>query len=168
MPSIPRAVTEDLGYARAYQEWFPGTQPAAGANYTLNIPGQFATRLLAVTFRLVCDANAANRVVTVDYLDGAGNTYCSSGAAAVITANQTQDYFGHVDHGTAEWNTNTPVFFPLADVILTPGRQMQITVANKQAGDQLSRIFKVWERYPTGRRGYDEGQSTPVFTRGRR
>lgn len=167
MPSVPRAVTEDLGYARAYQEWFPGAQPAAGANYTLSIPGQFATRLLAVTFRLVCDANAANRVVTVDYLDGAGNTYASAGAAAVITAGQTQDYFGSLDHGTSEWNTNTPVFFPLIDALLMPGRQLQITVANKQAGDQLSRIFKIWERYPTGPRGYDEAEYTPRSFRGR-
>lgn len=168
MPPAPRAVTEDLGYSKAYEEWVPVASPAAGANAQIVVPGQFATRLIAITFRLVTDANAANRIATVDYQDGAGNTFVSSGASAVQTASLTQDYFGDTERGVAEWNTNTPVWFPIADVILMPGRIVQVTVANKQATDQLSRIFAVFERYPTGPRGYDEAQSAPRVIRARR
>lgn len=152
-----RGLLEPFSYGRGFEEIQYGTQPAAGASFSLTVPGAFDTRLLSITYRLVTDANAANRAVTVDYDDGNGQLFAREGAGLVVTANTTQDFAGNVGRGVAEWAANTIVFHPLAESILEGGQKIQINVANIQVGDQLSRIVLKLERFPSGVRDYPEG-----------
>lgn len=131
--------------------------PAAGANYTLAVPGQWEMRVLSVLFTFVADANAANRVVTLDHVSPDGKVFASSGASAVITATTTQAYIGQIDRTNSEWNANTPIWFPIADFWVKPAYSARITVANIQATDQLSAIRLIVERFETGPAGYPQG-----------
>jgi hypothetical protein len=123
-----------------------GTSPGAGANFALTSPGRPGWRLVAVRCRLVCDAGAANRSVTVDYEDGNGTVFVSNGLVAVATANQTVDYTFAADRGADSSNVNFQMFAPLFPIEFDGGQNLQINVAGKQAGDQLSRIVLVFER----------------------
>jgi hypothetical protein len=123
-----------------------GTSPGAGVNFALVTPGRPGWRLVAVRCRLACDANAANRSLTVDYEDGNGTVFVSNGVAAVQTANQTADFTFAADRGADTSNTNFQVFAPLMPAEFDGGQSLQINVLNKQAGDALTRIVLVFER----------------------
>lgn len=123
-----------------------GTSPAAGANFSLTNPGRPGWLLVGVLFRLVTDANAANRSVTVDYDDGNGSLYMSNGIQGVVTANTTALFAFDAHRDTSEANVNNQVFAPLYPAAFEPGTKLQINVLNKQAGDQLDRIMLVYER----------------------
>jgi hypothetical protein len=142
----------DLQYARP-QKYAPrpleivlGDKPAAGAGFTLTSPGRPGWRLVAVTFRLVTDANAANRSVTVDYDDGNGSLFGSNGMQGLVTANTTALFSFDRQRTVSEANTNSQVFAPLLPVEFQGGQKLQINVLNKQATDQLDRVVLVFER----------------------
>lgn len=146
MSSTELAHARPQKYAPRPLEIVPGTSPTAGANFALTSPGRPGWRLVIVRFRLVTDANAANRSVTVDYDDGNGTVFWSGGLQGVVTANTTADFTFDAERGLSEANTNNQVFGCLYPYEFMPGQALQINVLNKQAGDQLSRIVAVFER----------------------
>lgn len=160
-PQGTRGLLEPFGYGRGYAEIVFGTAPAAGANFSYLIAGQYSTRILSAVFTLVCDANAANRAVTLDYVTPEGRVWASNGIGAVTVANATQKYSGQIDRSHGEQATGTTYFFAISDLFIDPGNSIAINVANKQVGDQLSAITMVLERFPTGNRGYPEGATAP-------
>jgi hypothetical protein len=123
-----------------------GDTPAAGANFSLTTPGRPGWLLLAVTFRLVTDGNAANRSVTVDYDDGNGSLFGSNGMQPVIAATTTQLLAFQANRGQSEWNANGQSFHPLMPVEFQGGQKLQINVLSIQAGDQLDRIVMTFLR----------------------
>lgn len=165
MSNVPHegaaSVTEGLlgpfAYGRGFLEVETPANPAAGANFSKTVDGRYVSRLVAVTFTLVTDANVANRVVSVDIQDGNGKLLNSRGPAVQILAGTTQQFSADVNRGGDDWISGGNVFFGLNSYYLEPGRLVAITVASKQVGDQLSAIVLSWERFPTGPRGYPEG-----------
>jgi hypothetical protein len=142
----------DLEYARP-QKYAPtpleivkGDTPAAGANFSLTSPGRPGWKLVAVLFRLVTDANVANRSVTVDCDDGNGTLFLSNGIQGVVTANTTALFSFAAGRAISEANVNNQVFAPLQPAEFMGGQKLQINVLNKQAGDQLDRVVLVFER----------------------
>lgn len=135
---------------RGYPDFFSPASPAAGANYSFTV-GSFNVdflRVVAVMATLTTDANVANRLFAVDYISGATSTRVRSAATVLITASTSATVFQwDTAHTLSEWNTGTPVFVPLADVILTPGWTVQLTVDNKQVGDTITAISVVVEKY---------------------
>ncbi len=123
-----------------------GTAPAAGANFELVTPGRPGWLLLAVTFRLVTDANVADRGVTVDYDDGNGSLFGSNGLQPVVAATTTELYSFQANRGQSEWNSKGQAFSPLMPVEFQGGQKLQINVLSKQAGDQLDRIVMTFLR----------------------
>lgn len=124
-----------------------GVTPAAGANFSLTWGVSEDWWLYAVTFRLVTDANAANRSPTVDVDDGNGHLLTSNGIQGLTTANTTAIFSFQANRGQSEGNTNLQAFAPLLPVILEPSQALQINVLNKQAGDQLDRIVCTFLRH---------------------
>ena len=133
-------------YAPRPLEIVYGTSPAAGANFSQTSPGRPGWVLVAVLFRLVTDANVADRAVTVEYDDGNGQLFGQNGIGAVVAASTTETFAFQANVGQAAWNTGGQAFAPLFPVAFLPGQLLKITVANKQAGDQLDRIVLVFER----------------------
>jgi hypothetical protein len=125
-----------------------GAQPAAGANFALTSPARQFWQLIAATFTLVTDANAATRFVTVDYDDGKGVLFGSNGAQGGVALSTTAVFSFQATRGASEANTGNQIFVPLQPVFFEPGQALQINVLNKQAGDQLSRIAFTFHRLP--------------------
>jgi hypothetical protein len=133
-------------YAPRPLEIVLGDKPAAGASFSLTSPGRPGWRLIGATFRLVTDANVADRAVTVDYDDGNGSLFGSNGFGAVVQASTTELFSFQANIGQAAWNTRGQAFVPLMPVEIMGGQKLQINVLGVQVGDQLDRIVLVFER----------------------
>lgn len=146
---------DSFSYGRGAQNVVPVATPAAGATQSVTVPGEYVYRVLAARVSLTTDANAANRLLTLDYVDPRGNTYVQNGAGLVVTANTSAQVFQWSRGRTvAEWAANTPVFCPLDSVFLAPGWVIRWNVANIQVGDTLTALRLLVEQYETGDRGY--------------
>lgn len=150
------ALTQPYSVGDLPQTKVDGTQPAAGASFTLKLSGDHVRRLVSVVFKLTTDANAANRYCTVEYQGDNGNAFSVNAAAVVVTASTTNQRFaGSADRGTSEWNTGTDVLFPLAPIFLHGGDTVKINVGSVQAGDQLSAIELVFDMFSTDPARFD-------------
>lgn len=112
---------------------------------------------MACRFTLTTSSHAASRSVTVDYAYKESGIFASAGPTVLQTASGTGVYNGMVGFGTSDWNTGTPAFFSLPNIILLPGQQLQINVANIDTADTLTAITFVRERFQTGPQGFPLG-----------
>jgi len=148
----------ELEYGLPYYDVLQVASPAAGANAVQAVDGAWACRVLAATASLTTDANAANRFVSLDFIQGRTAVPIRNGAGLVITASTTgQVFHWQRNRAVGEWATNTPVFVPLLDYLVPPGWSIQFTVDNKQAGDQLSALTLFVVKYQTGPEGVPLG-----------
>lgn len=137
-------------YGAAYPQWIAVTTPAAGATASYTVTGLAGVRPLAARLSLTTDANAANRLVTVDYIDAKGTTWLRNGAGLVVTANTTAQTFEfNATRTVAEWAANTPVFAPLAPYFLPPGFSVKFNVTNIQATDAISGLTLWFDTFQT-------------------
>lgn len=127
-----------------------GSNPGANTNFTLLNDARWIWRPVSCVFTITTDANVANRYVTIEMADGGARSYAVSAAAVVVTASTTQRFCGTILRGTSEWNTGTDVLFPLSPVFLWPGDTFKITIGSIQAGDTITNIRFVFDRFPTG------------------
>lgn len=133
-----------------WQDFLDPASPAAGANYstTAAVFNADFVRVVSCTATLATDANAANRLFSLDFITGRSVKQIRNAATLLITANTSATVFQwDKAHTVSEWNTGTPVFIPLADIMLGPGWTIQLTVDNIQAGDQISAVHFVLEKY---------------------
>lgn len=147
MPAVP-GLTLPYGSARGVQEPFKIADPSAGTAASFTVDGRGLRRLNTLVFTLTTNGTAANRYPTVEYQGGDGLAFCVNGAGVVVTASLTQRYAGSISRGQAEWASNTDVLFPLDDVFLYPSNVLTVTVASMNAGDTLTDIRGVLERFP--------------------
>jgi hypothetical protein len=132
---------------------FPAS-PAAGAQLSVTVQGEWWVRVLHARATITTDANAANRLVTLDYVNARSQTIARNGAGVVVTASTTNQAFEwDFQRTVAEWAANTPVFAPLSPLFLDPASSIKFAVDNIQVGDQLASLSLVLEKFPTGPRG---------------
>jgi hypothetical protein len=143
------ALGQEYGYGRSFQSVVRGTNPAAGASFSLTLDSRWVWRCVSAVFTLTTDANVANRYVTLECTSDDGASYAVSGAAVVFTAGGTARFVGSLTQGVAEWNTGTDAFFHLAPVWMFGGTVLTITVGSIQVGDTLTKIRFVFDRVPT-------------------
>lgn len=124
-----------------------GAIPAAGADFTQAIDGQFYARLNTVFVRLVTSAAVANRQVVLEYRDQGNNRWSVTGASAAQTAGTTVDYYFSCFRPEEKTALDGTTVLPLDPLILLPTDNFRVHVALMDAGDQLSRIRFVWERF---------------------
>lgn len=144
-----------FSYPHGWPEVVYGTQPAAGGGFSLTNPGRIGWLLLGVTFRLVTDANAANRFVRVEADDGSGTIYSRNGFAQAVTAGTTAFFTFQGSRGSSDWNANNEAYLPLQPLLFAPGHKLLISIAGVQAGDQLSQIALMFERFPDFPEAFD-------------
>jgi len=149
----PHLLDPALDYPAAYRfgraEYVKGTAPAAGAHFTQTVGGDLFVRLLTVSARLVTDATVASRELVLQYRDNDGTVYAQQGINATVAASQTADYFFSAFQPQVVATVNGSSLVPLWPLILVPTHDFRLFVVNVQAGDQLSRIRFVWERFYT-------------------
>lgn len=126
-----------------------GASPTAGAAFTQAVDGINYVRLVSVFFRLVTDANVANRVPFIEYLSSEGLRFAISGAPLTVTASTTTDFYFSSFRTYADWPIDSTVLTPLEPTILSPAMSFKISATSIQATDQISRVRFVWERFFT-------------------
>lgn len=131
----PRA--EELG--DAVLDFLDIADPAAGANASIPLGGSVEVALLCVKAHFVADGNAANRLVSVDYISRSV-TYVRNHAAQVYVASSDTQLQWDTQHTVSDFAANSTTFIPLLPLWLPRGVAAQITVDSVQAGDQLSAI----------------------------
>lgn len=162
---VTEGLLEQVEEGRGFFETVVGAQPGAGSGFTLPPDSRYITVPLFVSCRLVASADAANRFVAVDYVDGNGNTYARNGGGFVSIANATADFYWLHDRTQGEHATGSPYLLPLSHDYIRPGYSLKITVDGIQAADQLSRIIFGVDRLPTGPRGYVLGATSAGHVR---
>jgi hypothetical protein len=124
--------------------------PAAGSNFALTVGSRnvVGLRIVACKATLTTDANVATRFFSLDYIGGRSLTMIRNAATVTVSASQSATvYQWDTAHTLSEWNTGTPVYAPLVDVLLVPGWSIQLTIDNIQAGDTITAISFVVESY---------------------
>lgn len=123
--------------------------PAAGAATTIKVDGNYIVQPLAVYFKLSTDANVPDRYAQVDYLDADDNIFLSNVAGQDITANA--DVFASFSRWAPALDRTAEIRMtvPLAATLLLPTWKIQIGAFQLQAGDQISQVRILWQRYFT-------------------
>jgi hypothetical protein len=155
---VTGGLLEDVDYGRGFFETVVGAQPVAGAPYLLPTQFQYITLPLFITAHFVASAQAANRQLAVEYVDGNGNTYSRDGAPLVVAADGAVTCWWAHDRGSAYAVTNGDQFVGLSHDYIRPGYLIRVTARNLQSEDQLSAVVLGVDRLPTGPRGYQLGR----------
>lgn len=126
--------------------------PAAGAELSITVPGQETWIVESLAFRLVTDATAATRVVTVNVDDGSDN-YLFTGANAAHGASSTFDYCAFRGSSSVHNASGVALIpWPESGLVLPPGHRIQTNTGSIQVGDQFSAILVAAIVLPTGPR----------------
>ena len=117
--------------------------PAAGAEISTSVPTNTRWQLLGARFVLTCDANAANRRVTLIIDDGTNETLADS-AGALQTANQARNYSfaDGIPADTGFIGAELRVAIPTTLKLFQAWR-IRTSTAALQVGDQFSSIYLV-------------------------
>lgn len=125
-----------------------GVDPAAGAEFTQAVDGNFWIVLLAFTVRLNTDANVAARTLRLEYRDAEDNAYDVMGNPVTYPASTTnEDFFFSIYQTRGEWEVSTSNLVPLHPLPLPPTHDFHVEVTNIQAGDTLTRIRYVVQEF---------------------
>lgn len=155
--SAPAVEVAPARFNRWYYDWLDVTTPAAGAAASVTVAGDYYLRVIAARLSITTDGNAANRFVSLDYVNARGITYVRNAASTVITASTTgQAFEWNYQRTIAEWNSNTPILCPCLDMWLPPGFAVKFAVDNIQATDQISGLRLSVMKYPSGIEGGPE------------
>lgn len=153
-----QGLLQPFGRGAGYQDFVPLTAPAAGANLSFTVEARNYVRVLGARCNITTDANAANRFVSLDYINPRGQTMMRNAVAFVLVANVTnQKYEWSAQRSDGAAVANTPVLAPVMPLFLAPGTLAQITIDNIQAGDAITLASLVVERFDTGSLGYSAG-----------
>lgn len=162
MTWVTQGLVQPFGVGLAFIDYPPIVAPAAGANKALTVGGENYVRVLAARATFTPDANAASRLVSLDFINGRAQTVVrNAGAVLFAAASGAQAFEWSLNRTVAEWNTGTPVFIPLAPLFLEPGFTVQFTADSIQVGDTFTNLSLVLERWPTGPRGEPVGVTAP-------
>jgi len=142
------SLTQPIGIGLGVQEPFSMQTPAAGAGFTFTCDGRGQRRLSSLVFTLAASAVVASRYPALEFRGGDGNAYAVAAVAATLTAGNTQRYVFATNYAAQAWNTGTDAFAPLPAVFLSPGDTLVLTIASVDAGDQVTLVRGVMERYP--------------------
>lgn len=125
--------------------------PGAGLTASFGIDGSSWRRIVAARATLTTDANVANRLVSLDYIDGRGTTRHKNSATVVQPASKTNVLYEWSRDRTSTDNVvDTLQALPLLEQWMPPGFVVKFNVTNIQAGDTLTGLSLWLERWDTG------------------
>jgi hypothetical protein len=112
--------------------------PAVATGFTKRVTGASRWRVQSVSFVLVADANAANRIARVEYLDAAGAVFFAVAAPFTVTANITSRLNFGIGIQQFGANAAAQIGAGLPAFKLNAGLAIRVAVTAIQAGDQIS------------------------------
>ena len=157
------ALTQAFGVGRGTVEVFSIAAPGAGVQFTRTTVQGYWERILSMFFLLTTSAAVANRQVAVEVQDGDGNVLGGAAAGQVQAASLAGRYY-------AGWSmSNTSAAAPirqslaLPPMFLQPSWKIVSNVAALDAGDTITLIRGVVERFGIGADGTPVGEVQPVY-----
>ena len=135
-------------YAVGWQEPVYLADPAVGQNFVHTVDGRFFTRVVAVQFTLVTSAVVANRFPALILSDTNGKTITSVPAGGTVAASSSLFVFLNVNGPAYAFGNSGGTFGSMPDLLVPPGWVWQSSIAGMDAGDQISSIVLLLQRYP--------------------
>ena len=155
---VTTGLLEAFSFGAGFQDQLFPANPGAGNNLTVVVGSNNWVRVLAAVATITTDANAANRVVSLDFITPRGITYLRNSNPTATIASQTNISFQWSEQLTqSEGGTNTPFKIPVSSIFLPPATTIGITLDNKQVGDTIAAVTITIERFDTGPTGYPIG-----------
>lgn len=114
--------------------------PAVALGFTHDIPFSEIQRVLGISFQLVTDANAANRIARVEYLNASGAVFFTVASPFTVTASLTSRLNFGVGLQQFGANAAAQIGGPLPDFPLCGGLAVRVAVASIQVADQVQGI----------------------------
>ena len=114
--------------------------PAVASGFTINVPASEYWHIRCLCFTLTTDANAANRLVSVDLIDGGSNKIGRFSSGFTQSATLATLYTFSDDLAVYGANAALAIGAPLPEIWLYPGAKLTVNVGSVQAGDQISAI----------------------------
>ena len=146
-----RYLASPYRWDEAWVDYVPIASPAAGATASLPIPGDYGVTVLAARATLSTDANAANRLVSLDFVNANGVTMIRNAPSVVWPANTSnQAFIWNCAWAVSEWNSSTPVMVPVNDLCIPSGWTIKFAVDSIQVGDTLTGLSLTVLKVPTG------------------
>ena len=124
------------------------TNPGVGNDFSEAYKANLLSELRYLEIQLTCDANAANRYLTVTIATLAQSNIIAVSTAYVVASQYKIMHFAvgisaYTDPG------GTHIYMPLpANIRFTDESTLEIDIISKQAGDQLTGIETIWNRWP--------------------
>lgn len=125
------------------------TQPAAGADWTLQATGAATLRVVSLRARFVTSAAVANRQVHL-VADNSEDQWYREEAVAVQTATSTTNYCAHTGAtpgGVLGGTFTLPL--PSAGLLLLPGFRLSVVTSAIDVADQWSLITALVDETPS-------------------
>lgn len=114
--------------------------PAVATGFTVNVPASEYWLMRCLTFQMVADANAANRIAYLDFTDAGGNRIGRFSSGFTQTATLTTIYTFSSDIAAYGANAAASIGAPTPNLWLYPGAKLTVGVTSIQAGDQISAV----------------------------
>ncbi len=148
--SVSNALVEGVTPQSGFLDVLSPASPAAGANFSFTTGGLNVSlvRVVSCIATVTTDANVASRFLSLDFINGPAKTCIRNAAVSLFTANTAATVVQWDQaHMVSDWNTGTMLFAPLVNLYLSPGWTVQLTLDNKQAGDTLTALTFVLEKF---------------------
>lgn len=157
MPEVSLGLTLPFSHGRVLPSIPAVASPAAGAGFSLVVPAGYWQRGNSLAFRLVTDANAATRQVTLTLVDEDGITLDAIIPNGTQITALTRDYVFSINQATQNALVGGVFVSPLFKQFLRPQWSLVVGVTLVQATDQVSRIRWNCDQFITGPGGYEIG-----------
>src|SRR6267142_1490704 len=137
-----------LDHQVGWQEPVYIPNPAAGQNWKFKVDGRYFTRVLSVTFVLQTSAVVANRFPQLQLLDSNGVLITEIGAGGTVVATSNLQNYLTVGNPFISAGASGGSFGYMPDLLIPPDWSWQSQVFGIDAGDQLSGIVLLVQRFP--------------------
>lgn len=135
-------------YAVGWQEPVSLAKPAAGAGFTYKANYGNFERVVAVSFQLVTSVVVANRFAQLLLNDQNGVTVTSVPCAGTIVASSTVNVNLVIRAPSYANGASGGVFGFIPDLLIPPGWSWVMALFGADAGDQVSSVVVLTQRFP--------------------
>ena len=153
-----RLMVSPPGYAVGWQEPVYMPAPAAGQNWLHPVDGRYYERLVSARFTLTTSAVVATRACQVRLMDGNGNIVLTIPVSGGVTAGGSVSVNAVAGAPAVTTGTQGDIATFIPDLLIPPDWSWGSHVVAMDAGDQVSGIVLLVQRFPNDTAAVTAGQ----------
>jgi len=138
-----------VGGREGFADLIAGAQPAAGIDYGYVVPGEAVVRPLAVFARLTTSAVPGDRAGMLEFRSSDGQVYAVAGTDVTVGGASSAGFNYLAGLGESMRPLGDVAMAPMPRLVLWPTFQLAVRIVNGDAGDQLSGVRLMVERWTT-------------------